>query len=969
MRAIHSFRSPLLLLWLMGAAWLCAADLDEFKIKREEVFEFVEKPRVSRAGDRVEITFEAKGRCDVTVAIEDGAGKIVRHLASGVLGPRAPEPFQKNSLKQNVVWDGKDDQGKYIDAKDALSVRVSLGLKPLLERTLLWDPRRRLSRGGSQAADTYPAPIMAATEEGVYVYDGGGTALDYVRHYDHEGNYVRSVYPFPADRVKDVKGLLWYTYPQDEQRLPLKGTFLQNTLLTSGDNWVQTFNEKKQVFHTNGGKESAHFGMWGHAATALAVRGGRLALAHWRLNRIATDGSSGGMELRGPKTGFPVVLGMTYAGPGGPLDVPPRSAALSPDGKWVYLAGYLYHKNLLFDGLHGVVRAPMDGTGESEVFAGSMKPGDCGSDAARFRYATCVAVDAQGRIYVGDYMNDRIQVFDAERRLLKSIPAKKPAHLEIHARTGALYVFSWNITNSQLMKEAYALKEKQQKMLIPATLSVLGSYEDPALRESYALPFEGYSEQGSTYYATHEGLPYRVCLDSWTTPPTLWMIACAPGRAGDEKSGGEKSAIRMLVPKDGKLVVKRDFGREAKQWAPVQDGRQRLFVNPATGKLYADPEGRLFGSLWEIDPASGKFQKLALPLIAEDMAFDSAGYAYLRTFTEVVRYDSSNWRQVPFDYGEERTIEGSGKSTELISCLPLPATPWFHHGGMGLSPKGDLAVGCLYASEAERRDAEKKVSGGGKPYLPKLYPGRTTSYNYGAIYAHVWDKHGRLRYEDAVPGLGGTHGLAIDNADNLYVMAAAARVLDGTPYFNDATGTLIKFKPQAGRLVCTAKQVPVPLTDETRPKRPPELSVLPGPGWVDGAEWMYGGVGNDGKKWVGCSCWNARFALDYFGRVFAPEIDRFKIAVLDTNGNLILRVGSYGNVDDGKPLDPAGGPPNCRALGGDEVSLMHGAYVATHSDRRLFIADPGNARIVSVKLGYHAQESVALKAVKDEGKR
>jgi hypothetical protein len=43
--------------------------------------------------------------------------------------------------------------------------------------------------------------------------------------------------------------------------------------------------------------------------------------------------------------------------------------------------------------------------------------------------------------------------------------------------------------------------------------------------------------------------------------------------------------------------------------------------------------------------------------------------------------------------------------------------------------------------------------------------------------------------------------------------------------------------------------------------------------------------------------------------------------------------------------------------------------VAVHSDRRLFIADPGNARIASVKLGYHVEKKVALKDVRDTAKR
>ncbi len=76
---------------LAGAGEL-APDLDEFKVKRHEVFEFARKPQVKRSGDRVTIRFASKGYCDATVAIEDAKGRTLRHLASGVLGPNAPEP-------------------------------------------------------------------------------------------------------------------------------------------------------------------------------------------------------------------------------------------------------------------------------------------------------------------------------------------------------------------------------------------------------------------------------------------------------------------------------------------------------------------------------------------------------------------------------------------------------------------------------------------------------------------------------------------------------------------------------------------------------------------------------------------------------------------------------------------------------------------------------------------------------------
>jgi hypothetical protein len=87
---------------------------------------------------------------------------------------------------------------------------------------------------------------------------------------------------------------------------------------------------------------------------------------------------------------------------------------------------------------------------------------------------------------------------------------------------------------------------------------------------------------------------------------------------------------------------------------------------------------------------------------------------------------------------------------------------------------------------------------------------------------------------------------------------------------------------------------------------------------------------------------------------------------LDTAGNLILRIGRYGNVDEGKPLiiNPDNKTP--RSIGGDEVSLFYAPFVATHTDRRVFIADPGNGRIVSVKLNYYTEEKINLKTVREK---
>ena len=56
----------------------------------------------------------------------------------------------------------------------------------------------------------------------------------------------------------------------------------------------------------------------------------------------------------------------------------------------------------------------------------------------------------------------------------------------------------------------------------------------------------------------------------------------------------------------------------------------------------------------------------------------------------------------------------------------------------------------------------------------------------------------------------------------------------------------------------------------------------------------------------------------------------------------MTRIGRYGDVDEGRPLVTEGGPPFAGSIAGDEVALFHAAYLAAHTDRRLFFADAGH---------------------------
>ncbi len=952
--------------YLVAALILCltassfaasSSHLDEFKIKREDVFSFAQKPVVTFKDNVATIAFETKGFTDCTVAIENPQGRIIRHLASGVLGPKAPEPFKKNAKAQAIVWDGKDDQGSYVLDMKVMTARVSLGLKPRFERTLFWSPKKRIAPGNR--------PLFASAPEGVYVFEGGG--VDHLRLFDHKGNYVRTVYPFPPDRTKPeaqtgpkslqnalsgVKGLKWIQFPQDQKWLPVWHGVVQATLFTSGSN-------------------TGHHGSskYGFAASAFAVHGNRIALAMNSLNRMATDGTTGGLNLEGPETSFPVTI------KGKPDRVVPLSAAFSPDGKTLYMTGYGGTS-----GLNGVMKLDYYGDKKPELFVGSMKQGANGTDNKNFRLPMSVACDKAGLVYVADYMNDRIQIFKPDGSHHKTIAkVSKPARVFVSPKNGHIYVASWMLVNKFFKSDAK----------VQPSFTHYGPLDNPKKIASYKLPLVGHHP--GIFMNKTRGKQHEVFMDFHTEIPTIWLV---PG-TGDTASklsqlrrsyskaqyhGSKWSAThyQLYHEKKGKLEKIADFAEDVAKavtrvtppQAPALD-RQRMYVNPVDGMLYiAEGDsgvGKAFGKILQIDPNTGRAKEMRVPFTTEDMAFDLNGLVYLRTDTQVARFELPTWREVPWDYGEERLKPGfDGDGSPLTAVIALPGTGrpgCFHLGGFAVSPQGHIVVSCYNTKKLDIRmpgsfAAKFDV---GRPYQPPVYPGRL---RWGEL--HVWDKHGKPLYKDAVGGLPMTDGLEMDKDNNIYVLAAANRVLDGKEYPLERAETLMKFQPKQGKIVSVSKKVPVPIAKDQGPKRPFDIAKgFAGNAWVEGASWLYGGVGYGGfmssKGGGGCACWNARFSLDLFARSFATELNRFRVAVLDSNGNLILRIGKYGNVDDGVPLIPDGSPAKPRSVGGDEVALCHPSYVASHSDRRLFIADYGNYRILSVKLDYHTTEKISLK--------
>jgi len=161
-------------------------------------------------------------------------------------------------------------------------------------------------------------------------------------------------------------------------------------MLTSGNN--DNIHDKTAARH-------------GNAATGIAVKGERIALARENLNRLATDGSTGDLALKGPMTGFETFRA-GYGGYGrGKFMIGPTSLAFSPNGKVLYMTGYLWRQRSQHSGcIHAVLKMDFEKDNEPVVFAGSKDRKKFGKGNKELCVPTSVACGPKGNVYISDFL-------------------------------------------------------------------------------------------------------------------------------------------------------------------------------------------------------------------------------------------------------------------------------------------------------------------------------------------------------------------------------------------------------------------------------------------------------------------------------------------------------------------------------------------------------------------------------------
>ncbi|MCG3181876.1 MAG: hypothetical protein BIFFINMI_04311 [Phycisphaerae bacterium] len=843
--------------------------------RKEGKVAFTSPPKAESAGDKIKVSFAVSTATDVEVAVLDAAGGVVRHLAAGLLGPHAPAPLTKDALAQVLFWDRTDDIGQPAGS-GPFTVRVRLGATPRLDRHVGWD------------GNTFAGIVGLAVGKGgeVFVLTSeiyrGGTEL---RVLDARGKYLRTIMPYAADTPKERLATVGQL-DIDGERLPIIFNGLGRTTypLTSG------MRRQSMAVHPKG------YLVMVSALGTMAEHGPPRHL-------LAVDprgGAPEGVNLVGPRVrkarGF---MGGAGEGSAGCFD----HVAASPDGQWVYLS--VGPRSRLDGKRNGVLRMKWSDAAAGDLWLGKDEPGD---DDAHFNSPEGLATDARGNLYVCDWGNNRVMVFDPDGKLLGKLAVDKPQQIAVDAASGDVYVLSLNL--------------QPRWGLLWGGESVLRKFK-------FAFAPGAAGEAKELARLDNKGM-YLMALDPSASPARLWIAG--PGLYPVADKGDRFEA--------GPSAANRD-GLELPWFIAGDPDRNRVLI-------YEHSEaGKSSPGIIAMDLTTGKKSALCK---GTDMALDRGGNVYAMGGRDnaIYRYDPSG-KPLPFSaLGTNKLMTKGYRGYGPFLGLP----------GLAVAPNGDIYVmrTSNYGDAQSYGGRVDVFSSDGKPKAESIIDG----LGYGDCGLGV-DAAGNIYV-----------GANVKPADKLFPPAFVGKLPDkgwvwwkaerpfpwNYPYYYSYLyhwGSVFKFGPGGGAFYGqNARQAKDPKYGPPKPAdslaNAPADAVTYRSGYLAwdvkeaGAQWRYAGCGivptsdcNWGDPY--CICHQSHLAVDEYGRSFVPDVFQFSVMMLDTSGNQVARIGRYGNADSAGPGSTIPDP---------EIGLAWPAYVSVRGGK-LFISDALNRRITVVK--------------------
>ena len=896
MKALPLAALPLFIWPLLPApAATYEAPLDE---RRAAAVAFADAPRAAPAGDQVRIAFAASAATDVEVAVLNAQGRVVRHLAAGLLGPHAPAPLQPDTLQQSLLCDRRDDAGQPA-AAPPFQVRVRLGLGFGAPRWLGWvgdtgDPIGGLAVG--KGGEVY-----------VLTHSWVGQGRRELRVLDRRGAYLRTIMPYPAttpaERARSVGQI-----ELDGQRLPLVFSGHAHSLhpLTAGLPAQQmAWNPRGYLVAVSTLATSYEHGLPRHLL-AFDPRGGAPA----------------GVNFVGPEIRPPT--GITW-GHGEGDDPCFEHVAASPDGRWIYYAGST------FQSAHAVYRLAWDeahGAGmEAGWFGQDNRPG---SDDRHLNDPQGLAVDAQGRVYICDRGNNRVVIVPPDGLAAGSFPVESPDQIAVHPGTGVIYLSCRQAppgtqpkdTGPMPMTEykAWRAREAARRERRPPPLS-------PRL-----LKFAAWNAAPPRELARQDGAVEWLSLDAEAAPPRLWTVAGGKLLPLDDRGdhfeagapvlrgeGLSHPAYVMADPERNRVLLYQLSANYKIQTIDLDTGKRSLLLQGVSDLAIA-PDGSLYGT--------GKFDSNELLRFASDgkpLPFAGTDQPAVKIAPLWVGGINLGARGLAVSPGGDiyvlRASGEKGVQSRVDVYGPdgrLKRAALVDGMGTGDCGIGADAAGNVYVGVNVRPAAQP---------LPRELAGKVPAANWLCWAQGTWGErpppwHYSMRNEylyhgGAVMKFGPAGGAFYGRGSLEYTQRqGAAAVVSVTNAPADATAYM------SGYLHSQVK--------------------------VSGAQWRYAGmsiVPSSERQWgdPSCVCMTSRLSVDPYGRVYVPDVFCFRVAVLDANGNRLACLGRYGNADD----DPR------------EAHFAWPAFVSAREDL-LCVSDSVNKRIAAVRLAAAAEKTCPL---------
>ena len=408
-----------------------------------EAVSFSAKPAIVSADGATTVAFAVAAPTDVEVAIIDGKGQVVRHLAAGVLGGKEapPAPLQPG-LAQRVPWDGTDDLGAAVKDPAACSVRVRLGMGVKLSDIVGGNPYLYHRDRHYDHARWGINGLELKSDGKVYVVGRGSSkGPTYVRQYDVDGNFLKTVFPPPAG--KDPAAMAaWGLHTRAD------GTYtLAYSKLVDPAPGRTVLNSGVGMGRLEPTPEVDRLCIWGSDV-------GPNCKTTFQLLSVNTDGTlpPAAQQPQGQLVRTPLLKPTDRFG--APTTMGPVFTCLAPDGRSFYLSGLYGRADGKSPDLEGFWR---DGQVWKVDFATrtatpffALEPAAVAAawkDAKKslggyHSYATLhgVAADKQGNLFVCNRLEQCVLVLDAAGKVIRRLPVVNPDAVAVCERTKSLYV-------------------------------------------------------------------------------------------------------------------------------------------------------------------------------------------------------------------------------------------------------------------------------------------------------------------------------------------------------------------------------------------------------------------------------------------------------------------------------------------------------------------------------------------------